>query len=312
MKNLLRQTPPGALMLFSYNLKSDKAGIRSFLTDCVSAVSEKSLAPFVAVDHEGGFVHRFGGSARRLPSAESYGFRVLAVGKERTLEEIEYQSFRSAAEIRDLGVTMNFAPVAEILSSENAAFLAGRSYGSDPVFVGQASARFIRGMEKAGIACVVKHFPGNSGVDPHNSLPVLTSDKNALDAMVEPFAYLMQTAHIPAIMVSHAVAAGRDPTRPASLSPLVINGWLRGELGFEGVAIADDFSMSAITGVTPQEAAVEALNAGIDMVMAWPKDLAVTHKAILTALKNKTIARSRLEEAASRVIFQKIYFGFFK
>ncbi|MDR2445789.1 MAG: glycoside hydrolase family 3 protein [Treponema sp.] len=311
MKRLLQNSPPGVIMLFSYNLKADKEAVRSFLKECVDAVAEKSVAPFLAVDHEGGRVHRFGSEVRRLPSAESYWHRTLAVDRAQALEEIERQAFVSGTEIYDVGITMNFAPVAEILTKENARFLDTRSYGPDPVFVEAACAAFIRGMERSGVACVVKHFPGNADADPHEALSALAADRATLDYMIKPFAGLIRAVQPAAVMVSHVVARARDAEHPASLSPLIVDEWLRGELGFTGIAAADDFSMGAVAafGIKPEAAAITALNAGIDMVMAWPPALASTHKAILDALKTGRVHRDRLEEAAKRIVFQKIRFG---
>jgi beta-N-acetylhexosaminidase len=309
MKTLLQHSQPGALMLFSYNLNADKDTARSFLADCAAAVAEKSVPPFLAVDHEGGRVHRFGPGVKRLPAAESYWYRTLAVSWEQTLEELEYHAFQSGTEIHDMGITMNFAPIAEILTGKNALFLDTRSYGSNPAFVEAACAAFIRGMERAGVACVVKHFPGNAEADPHKALPVIAGDRRALDVMVKPFAGLIRARRPAAIMVSHVVAQARDETRNASLSPRIVNEWLRGELGFTGIAVADDFSMGAVaaSGIQAETAVIAALNAGIDMVMAWPSTLASTHNAVLAAIKSE--GRGRFEEAAERIVAQKIRFG---
>jgi beta-N-acetylhexosaminidase len=154
---------------------------------------------------------------------------------------------------------------------------------------------------------VVKHFPGNAKVDPHKARPVIDADKAALDAMIAPFAGLIRDADPPAVMVSHAVVTAADAERNGSLSPAVLD-WLRA-IGFTGVAVADDFSMGAVAGIRETDAVVAALNAGVDMVMAWPPSLSAVHRAIASALKNGSISRSRLEEAASRVIAQKIRFG---
>ncbi len=256
MARLLREHPPGALMLFSYNLKADKEIVTRFLSNCSAVVAEQSVAPFIAVDHEGGNVHRFAPDVQRLPSAESFRWQALAVGEARTLKEIEDAAFRSGREIHGMGVTMNLAPVAEILNAENAAFLGTRSYGSDPLFVEKACVAFITGMGRAGVACVVKHFPGNAAVDPHESLPVINANATELSAMSRPFAGLISGANhrstnshgeeLSAIMISHAIVKAWDEERNGSLSPLVIEDWLRGELGFDGVVIADDFSMGAV------------------------------------------------------------------
>jgi beta-N-acetylhexosaminidase len=111
-------------------------------------------------------------------------------------------------------------------------------------------------------------------------------------------------------MMSHAVVPAWDPALPASLSPAVMGTWLRGELAFPGLILADDFSMGAASDYgTPAEAAVAAIIAGADMVMAWPKDLAATHAAILAALRSGALPRSRLVEAAAQVLRVKLEYG---
>ncbi|MDR0785086.1 MAG: glycoside hydrolase family 3 protein [Treponema sp.] len=307
MRRLLAENLPGAIMLFSYNLDTDKETARSLLAECSRVVAEASIVPFIAVDHEGGAVHRFGSYVRKLPSAAEFRFRVLAVGQERTLEEIEYQAFLSGTEIHEIGITMNFAPVAEILTTENATFLRNRSFGPDGDFVEKAAAAFIRGMSRAGVACAAKHFPGDAGADPHTAKPTLDTDAQTLDMIVKPFRGLVRDVNPPAIMISHVVVSVWDKERNASLSPIAVTR-LRG-LGFEGIAIADDFSMGAISGISAEDATVQALNAGIDMVMAWPRNLADTRRAIERSLKNGVIKRERLVEAATRIIAQKIRNG---
>jgi beta-N-acetylhexosaminidase len=311
MEAVLREIPPGAFMLFKYNLDSGKDEVRSFLALSSGLVSEVSgLVPFVAVDHEGGVVHRFGPGVKKLPGAASFWELAREEGPEAALEALEREVFDSALEIRDLGVTMNFAPVAEVLNDGNRDFLETRSYGPDPAFTGKAASAFVRAMDAAGVACAVKHFPGNTG-DPHKGPAFLEADKAALDRMTSPFAEMIRALRPPALMVSHAVVPAVDPERNASLSPLVMNGWLREELGFQGILITDDFSMAAISssGLSPEEAAVEALIAGADMVMAWPGNIAAVYGAILSALEEERLPRRRLREAVRRIIAGKIRYG---
>jgi beta-N-acetylhexosaminidase len=157
----------------------------------------------------------------------------------------------------------------------------------------------------------VKHFPGNTAVDPHSGSSILKADKAALDEMVKPFAEIISGGGVPALMLSHVMVPALDGQKNASLSRRVIGDWLRGELGFDGIVLADDFSMGAIaaTGLGPAAAAVEALNAGVDMIMVWPKDLAAVHASILNALKAERLPRERLLEAAARVIAGKMRYG---
>jgi beta-N-acetylhexosaminidase len=319
MQDIYRAVPPGAIMLFRYNLDSEKALVRALLAECSAFVAEagmNGIYPFMAVDHEGGEVHRFGPGVERLPSAASYGEIARKQGSGEALLLVEADARRSGQEIRALGITMNLAPVAEFLTPENKAFLAERSYGSSGSFTQDAAAAFIRGMAASGVACVVKHFPGNSSGDPHRERISLSLDRESLDLLAGPFAGLIkapasQNCRPAGIMISHSIAAARDPLRNASLSPLIIRDWLRGELGFEGIALGDDFSMPAIalSGMGTEEAVVAALEAGIDMVMVWPRDIVSVHKAIVSALDSGALSRERLREAVTRILCEKLRFG---
>jgi beta-N-acetylhexosaminidase len=319
MKTLLRNSPPGGIMLFKYNLDTEKETIRAFLDACSAYIAATfsqqeellPISPFVAVDHEGGAVHRFGPEVRRLPEPAWFWESAQNQGRDYALKELEARAQCSGEEIRALGITMNLAPVAEILDEENRLFLEARSYGPDPDFTEAAVQAFIRGMKAAGITCVVKHFPGNTGTDPHKGRAILSADREALNRMIQPFAGVIRNTQPPAIMVSHIVVPAWDRERNASLSPKVIKDWLRGKLGFTGIVMGDDFSMGAVadSGLSLEDAVVEALNAGVDMVMTWPRNLRGVHEAILTALQEGRLPRERLKEAVERILVEKIRYG---
>jgi beta-N-acetylhexosaminidase len=201
----LREIPPGGIMLFKYNLNTGRDAVRGFLALSAALAAEASgLVPFMAVDHEGGLVHRFGPGVRKLPAAASFWELAREEGPEAALELLEREVSASALEIRDLGITMNFAPVAEVLNGDNVDFLQTRSYGPDPVFTEKAASAFVRAMDAAGVACVVKHFPGNTGQDPHSAPARLDADRAGLDRMAAPFAGMIRRLRPAAIMVSHA------------------------------------------------------------------------------------------------------------
>jgi beta-N-acetylhexosaminidase len=311
MAGLLRDVPAGALMLFRYNLDTPKEEVRSFLSGCGEFVGELAgIPPFIAVDHEGGSVHRFGAGVEKLPSALHWGEQAQVLGREAALAALEEAAGRSAREIHDLGINLNLAPVAEILNDDNRAFLDDRSFGSDAEFTAAASAVFVKAMEEAGVGCVAKHFPGNSAADPHSARSVIAGSRDAVDAMAAPFAAL-GAGSLAGIMVSHALIPARDPALIASLSPAVMGDWLRGELKFSGFILADDFSMAgaSVRGLSPEAAAAASLAAGADMVMAWPGNLRSLHREILSAMKQDRLPRERLEEAAARIIAAKLALG---
>jgi len=334
MRTLLEECPAGGVILFRYNLDTSTEEIQKLITEITACISGQArvtdsddlpeaddevpgnIPPFVAVDQEGGQVSRFKKGVAVLPPAASY-YGELANNSEQddALALIEADSFRAGTEMFSLGINMNFAPVAESLNDYNREFLDTRSYGADPAFVSEAAAAFIRGMERAGVLCVVKHFPGSAGKDPHRFASIMNDSIDELNVVISPFSKLIATGQARALMAAHTLIPARDPARIASLSPVVMQNWLRDELGFSGIIICDDFSMTAarqLGGNVPADhvaAAVKSLAAGADMVMAWPPDIRRTHHAIQNALADGSLSEERLREAAARIICEKIRMG---
>ena len=312
MKSLLEKIPAGGIMLFRYNLNASKDTVKEFLSEAGNIITNRNgIPPFMAADHEGGLVHRFGPGVEKLPSAFSFWELAQREGRMAAISRAEELYRRSAREIRELGITMVLGPVAEPLNEDNRLFLETRSYGSDPGFIVGAASAFIKSMNDAGIACVLKHFPGNSAADPHSGISTLSAGKAALDENVKPFTEIIRTIEMDAVMVSHVSIPAVDSKRIASLSSPVIEGWLREELGFNGIVIADDFTMAAVSasGFSPAAAAVEAINSGVDMIMAWPNNIETVHGAILNALKDGRLPREKLTRAAERIIEAKLKYG---
>jgi beta-N-acetylhexosaminidase len=315
MRSILERVPAGGVVLFSYNLDTPKEDVKKLLEETTSLVKAGAgIAPFVAVDHEGGVVHRFGPGVEKLPSAFSFWELAQKEGREASLARAETLYRRSAQEIRELGITMVLGPVAETLNNENQRFLETRSYGSDHEFTAAAASAFIKSMNASGIASAVKHFPGNGAADPHDKGASIGASKTLLDEMVRPFADLIRSLNPPTIMLSHVMVPALDSQKNASLSSIVIKDWLRGELGFRGIVLADDFSMGAVAarGLSPGAAAVEALNAGVDMIIVWPRDVIAVHASILNAVRERRVSRERLVEAVSRIITEKLRYDISK
>jgi beta-N-acetylhexosaminidase len=328
MKMLLAECPAGGIMLFRYNLDTDNNAIQNLIAETVALVTSGAtveihqtgiaVPPFIAVDHEGGAINRFRAGVANLPPAASYWEMTQNDGSNMPIEKINTDSFNAGNAIKRLGVNMNLAPVAEYLNKDNGDFLNNRSYGPNPAFTAKAAGAYIAGMEQAGILCVVKHFPGSAGADPHLFPSVLWGDKVAIDELVFPFAALIRENRMRALMVSHSLVPVMD-SEIASLSPVIMDAWLRQEMGFEGIIICDDFLMASARGPAaargpsvagegyrPEIAEVLSLAAGADMVLVWPSDLRRTHRAILAALNDNSLSRERLREAAARIIFEKI------
>ena len=348
MRNMLEEYPVGGIMLFGYNLNIDNDAIQALTAVCTAVVNESSvvelhtgneangakiivtISPFVAVDHEGGSVNRFRPGVADLPHAISYWELAQNEGREAAIDKIYSDSLTSGMIINSLGVNLNFAPVVEHLNDDNREFLSTRSYGSDPGFTAEAAAAFIAGMAEAGILCVVKHFPGNAGIDPHYHPSVLSGGIDAMAELAAPFDTLIRRETIEdtggkfsngfarAIIVSHSVVPAWDSENIASLSEKVMGTWLRRELRFKGLLVSDDFIMEAARRpvntnnrslLAPETAAVLSLAAGSDMILVWPPALGRAGDAIQTALDNGSLSRERLQEAVERILFEKLRMG---
>ncbi|MDR0487461.1 MAG: hypothetical protein LBG91_04365, partial [Treponema sp.] len=240
MRVLLEECPPGGIMLFRYNLNTSNEKIQNLIGETSALISAQTvfpgsdgsgeifsgIPPFAAVDHEGGSVSRFMPGIAVLPPAASYWELAQSAGQEQAAAQIEADSFRAGLEIKDLGINVNFAPVAETLSGENREFLDDRSFGPDPAFTARASAAFIRGMERAGLLCVAKHFPGSAGPDPHRFPSVMDCGLDDLAALTAPFAEQIQKGHCRALMAAHTLVPAIDASNIASCSAAVMNDWL--------------------------------------------------------------------------------------
>jgi beta-N-acetylhexosaminidase len=205
---------------------------------------------------------------------------------------------------------MNFAPVVELLTDENEAFLGSRSYGRSGKVADAAAGAYIEGLQAEGVAAVAKHFPGNAASDPHKVLPELDLTK-AVYARDNAPRFASAIKHkVAAVMLSHVLFSAIDPEKPASLSPAVVSGELRRRLGFGGLAITDDLCMRAISNtMSPERAAVEALAAGDDLLMLADMGAATrVRDAIVLAVKEGKLSESRLDEAAGRVLALKARF----
>ena len=308
---LLNAYPTGGVMFFRYNLDTESDAIRSLLSAASSFITDRTgIPPFLAVDHEGGTVNRFSRGVATLPAASYYWQLCLAEGRQAALQRVEADSLRAAAEINNLGFNLNFAPVAEYLNNYNRVFLESRSYGPDVSFAAAASSAFMRNMEQSGVLCVIKHFPGSAGIDPHYSASVLNENREALDRLIYPFAATINNG-ARAVMVAHTVVPAIDGNI-ASLSPVVMQNWLRGELGFKGIIISDDFAMASAGNLRSEEAAVRSIAAGADMILVWPTDIARTHSEIVSALDDGRLSRRRLREAVQQIIYEKMRMNILK
>jgi beta-N-acetylhexosaminidase len=280
---------------------ADAEQVRAMTAAIAEAAADdgRDFPPVIGVDQEGGYVSHLRGIATEFPHFQSAGLAVAAdprLGRRVT----RAAALTTGLELRGLGFTWVFAPVADVTIGAADPTIGARSPSEDPAVAAQAIGAAIKGYDDAGIVSTVKHFPGHgtATTDSHDTLPVVDASLAEIEAHdLPPFASAI--AHrAPAVMLSHLDLTAIAPDVPASMAPEVYD-LLRDDLGFEGVAITDSLGMGAVGGrPTP---ALQALQAGADLLL-MPVDTAETHRIVVDAIRTGDVSRERVEEAAARVV----------
>ncbi len=263
-----------------------------------------SLHLLTAIDQEGGTVNRLLNLYGPLPSASSLADQAAA----------ESRGEQDAALLSNLGFNLNLAPVVDVGTANPQLYK--RTFGSDPARVAAMAGAYLQGLQQSGkISGTLKHFPGlgDTTTDPHIGLPILYRSKADWEAIdLAPYRTLLQGSNVRAIMVTHEMVPAVDNDYPASLSPALINGVLRGELGFDGVVITDSLYMGALnTRWSVPQAAVLAIKAGADMVIgpSNPQMVAQVIEALKQAIANGTLSQASIDKAVTRILTLKIQTG---
>mgnify|MGYP001579545436 CR=1 FL=1 len=291
---VLKDTGACGVLLLARNIETAEQ-TRALTSELVQRVGR----PLVfAVDHEGGWVLRFKAGVTPLPGNCALG----RCGD----EKLAYATGRQMAlELRPLGIQLNLAPVLDVLTQAYNPGIGIRSFGSDPVLVGRLGAAMIRGMQDHGVAACAKHFPGKgaASVDAHVALPTIKLPRRVFERdHLRPFGDAVK-AGVACVMTSHVRYPELD-SAIATFSTKIIGGLLRRRLGFNGVVVADDLCMGAVTGRMPvQQAAVSSLAAGHDLLII-AHDLqaqAESAELIEQAVTEKIIDRASLARSCRRI-----------
>ena len=264
----------------------------------VRAVSPRAV---IAVDEEGGDVTRLHATGLSpVPGPAALG-AVDDTGLTRDVGRAV------GAELAAVGVNLDLGPVADVNTNPDNPVIGTRSFGADPALVARHVAAWTEGLQQAGVAACVKHFPGHGDTaeDSHLALPTLAVDEGTMaERELVPFAAAV-AAGTAAVMTSHILVPALDPDLPATLSAPVL-AQLRDRLGFDGVLVSDALDMAgASAGRGIPEASVLALAAGVDLLCLGPERSAASVRevqaAIVGAVGEGRLSRERLAEAAARV-----------
>lgn len=302
-REALASRPVGGIVYFGQNIL-DADQFCTMLAD--TAAMEVPVPLFFAVDEEGGpLVARIANSgAFDVPS-----FPAMAeIGVSGDVTAAFEVGDTIGGYLAEIGLNLNFAPVADVLTNPDSV-IGTRSFSSDPEVVAAMVEQVVVGLQGRGVSAAAKHFPGHgdAGADSHTGAAV---SERTLDELrtceFVPFAVAIE-AGVDFVMVGHITtpnAAADD--LPASLSPTAINGWLRDELGFDGVVVSDAMNMGAVTQLYDSgEAAVRFVQAGGDLVLD-PDNFEDAYQGLLSAIEAGDVPVSRIEESVRRILRVKL------
>jgi beta-N-acetylhexosaminidase len=294
---IAREFSLGGIVFFARNV--DEPAQVADVARLASELTTEGLPPWISVDQEGGRVARFKKGFTLWPPMATLG-RSGDVGLARRF------GAAMAAELRAVGITLDFAPVLDVFTNPKNTVIGDRALAVDPATVGAMAVAIIEAFDAAGLASCGKHFPGHGDTlaDSHHDLPLVEHELARLRAVeFEPFRAAIR-AQVPALMTCHVVVPAVDERNPSTLSRAVVQGLLRDELGFQGLVFTDDMEMKAIAARMPvPQAAVMALAAGCDAVLVCSgnHDLQVaTLEAVIRAVEQEELPFARVEQALAR------------
>ena len=302
--SLIRDYKVGGLIFFGRNVGT--AEELTALVNDLRAENGDYVPLFFSVDQEGGTVERMPDEVSPLEDAYTYG--------QGGSSEVGYALGQVLArECAAFGFNLDFAPSLDIWSNPET-----RAFGTTAEAVEAVGPWAAYGLMDGGVIPVVKHFPGHgdTAVDSHVGLPTVSKTVDELLASeLIPFQSAIEGREgegAPAVMVAHILMTAIDPDRPASLSPAVVTGLLRDQLGFDGVVFTDDLTMGAITeNYGLDEAAVLALEAGCDVLLVCHNegDLALARQAVLDAAASGRLTEERIDQSVYRILALKQAYG---
>jgi beta-N-acetylhexosaminidase len=298
--DLIRKYKVGSVCFFQGTAKR-----QAELTNEYQQIS-KQVPLLVAMDAEWGIGMRLKSSTVSFP-------RQLTLGAIQDNDLIYEMGKEIGAQLRRMGVHINFAPVADINNNAANPVIHTRSFGEDKYNVAVKSYLYAKGLEESEVMACVKHFPGHgdTDVDSHHDLPVIAHNKQRLDSIeLYPFKALIDKG-ISSIMVAHlqVPALEKEENRPTTLSKNTITGLLRNELNFDGLIFTDALEMKGVTKhFPPGKVEAEALMAGND-ILVLPENIEAAFREIENYIATGKIPMEQVEASVKRILYAKFKYG---
>jgi len=268
-RDFIRMGRPWGFILFKRNIETP-AQVTALIAELRESIGE-SDAP-VLIDQEGGRVQRFGPPHWPVyPPGAVFG-TLYEIDRRLGLTAARLSARLIAADLIDLGVTVDCLPLADVPVAGADAVIGNRAYGTEPGKVAAIARAVTEGLEQGGVLPVLKHIPGHgrATADTHFRLPVVDTSKAELEST--DFAAFQPLADLPMAMTAHVVFSALDPAQPATTSATIIEQVIRGSIGFQGLLMSDDVSMNALAGSIAERTRA-SVSAGCDVVLHCNGDL---------------------------------------
>ncbi len=302
-KGWLEKYPVGGLIYFADNIQTREQTEDMLKNTTVSALELQGMPLFLCVDEEGGSVVRVAGNAQMGVT------NVGPMGEITDKEGAKNAGATIGAYLKELGFTVDMAPVVDVLTNDKNTVIGDRSFGSDASVVEEFGNAYSDGLHSQGILSTYKHFPGHGATegDTHEGYAYTNKTYEELkEAELVPFAKAKRDG-IDMIMVAHiAVPNITGDNTPCTLSYKMVTEVLKTDLEYNGLIITDAMNMKAITdNYSSGEAAVKAVSAGVDIIL-MPENFEEAVKAVVDAVNNGEISEDRINESVLKIINKKL------
>ena len=301
MRDVNERYPVGGLILYAWNIDNE-----SQLSKLIAQIRALNGQPLLCIDEEGGRVSRIANNpnfdVKKYESMSAIG----ATGDPANAYEC---GNTIGTYLHRYGFDIDFAPVADVNTNPENIIIGARAFSDDPAVAAPMVTNYLQGLKDAGVTGCIKHFPGHGDTKTDTHFGYASTQKTwaeMLDCEMVTFkagiawgCQLVMTAHIGAPKVT-----GSDV--PSTMSPVILQDKLRGELGYQNIIITDGMEMGAITQqYTSAEAAVGSIQAGVDIVLG-PKNLVEAFDAVMAAVEKGTITEERINQSVRRILKLKM------
>ena len=297
MMGVNEKYPVGGIILYAHNIE-DEAQLAQFIPQ----IRALNGSPLLCIDEEGGRVARIG----RNPNFNVETFESMdSIGKTGDPQNAYYCGNTIGTYLREYGFDIDFAPVADVNTNPENIVIGNRAFSDDPAVAAPMVTSYLQGLKDAGVTGCIKHFPGHGDTTADTHYGYAQSQKTwdemlgcemiTFKAGIQWGCQLIMTAHIgtPGVTGSEI---------PATMSSLILQDKLRGELGYQNIIITDAMEMGAITQqYSCSEAAVGCIQAGVDIVLG-PQNFVEAFDAVIEAVENGIITEERINQSVRRIL----------